>query len=75
MSIETKTLAFLVDELITTSQKMFRMQDEIPKLPDAEAGAMAKQLQTLNRRRSDLMRAIDKRIGDGDSTVTPKTYK
>ena len=50
MGIETKTIGQLIDELCTTSQKCFRAQD------DKEY----ENAQQLNKRRCDLIRAIDK---------------
>ena len=64
MGIETKTIGQLIDELCTTSQKCFRAQDD----KDYENA------QQLNKRRCDLIRAIDKMMGQGDYSTTGKTY-
>lgn len=75
MPIETKTLGMLMDELCTTSMKIFRNLELLDKTSDAEAGKLFKATQTLNRRRSELIAAIDRKHGEGDATVTDKTYK
>lgn len=75
MPIETKTLGVLIDELMTTNMKIFKNLDLLESLPNPQAGVMFKVTQTLNRRRSELIQAIDRKFGDGDATVTDKTYK
>lgn len=75
MPIETKTLGMLIDELCTTSQKLFRNQDLLAGLKDDAAGRLFKETQTLNRRRSELIQAIDRKYGEDDQTVTDKTYR
>ena len=75
MPIEIKTLGVLIDELMTVNMKIFKNLDALEKMPDTEAGAMFKTTQTLNRRRSELIQAIDRKFGEGDGTVTDKTYK
>ena len=74
MEIERRTTGELVDSLITASMKMFALQDKIMCSPDLDAGKMAKELQALNSRRNDLMRAITKRV-DGKDNGSDKTYK
>jgi hypothetical protein len=64
MGIETKTIGQLVDELITTNIKCFMAQDN----RDYENA------QQLNKRRCDLVRAIDKMSGQGENSPTGKTY-
>lgn len=74
MSIETKSIGVLVDELITTNIKCFLAQEAIrDDAGDAAVAKAARDAQTLNARRNALIRAIDARLGEADS-VTPKTY-
>lgn len=75
MGIETKTLGVLIDELMTTNMKIFKNLDLLDAMPQAEAGDLFKVTQTLNRRRSELIQAIDRKFGEGDATVTDKTYR
>lgn len=75
MPIEIKTLGALIDELCTTSQKLFRNQDLLADLTDEAAGKLFKETQSLNRRRGELIQAIDRKFGEGESTVTNKTYR
>jgi hypothetical protein len=74
MPIETKTLGVLIDELMTTNMKMFKIQDELPLKSDETAGALAKKLQSMNKRRNELIAAIDRKFGDGKDSPTEKTY-
>jgi len=64
MGIETKTVGQLVDELITTNIKCFIAQDK----KDYENA------QQLNKRRCDLIRAIDAMMGQDGNSPTGKTY-
>jgi hypothetical protein len=64
MGIETKTTGQMIDELITTNIKCFMAQDK----KDYENA------QQLNKRRCDLIRAIDATMGQGENTTTGKTY-
>lgn len=66
MGIEIKTIGTLIDELITTDIKCFMAQ---------EPGGDLKKAQELNKRRNELIQAIDRRLGDGDATPTGKTYQ
>jgi hypothetical protein len=75
MGIETKTLGTLIDELMTTNMKIFKNLDTLNAFEDLKAGALFKTTQSLNRRRSELIQAIDRKFGDGDDTPTSKTYK
>jgi len=75
MGIETKTLGMLIDELITTSMKCWHAQDNLMNkdLSQAERLAAAEHAQTLNKRRNELIAAID-RVTNQDGSPTPKTY-
>jgi hypothetical protein len=70
-----KTIGTLLDELTVCNLKLWNIvevlnhSDDITEL--AEAG---KKAQKLNLRRTLLIQAIDERLGDGDFTVTDKTY-
>lgn len=74
MSIETKTLGMLIDELITTSMKCWHAQETICKATSEAAIAKAAQdAQSLNARRNALIQAIDRVTGQ-KFTVSDKTY-
>lgn len=76
MSIETKTIAALLDELITTSNRAWHAQDAIMDQSLTDAGRLnaAEIAQTANARRCALMRAIDARLGEGAQSGMKKTY-
>lgn len=74
MSIETKTIGMLIDELITTSAKCWHAQDVIMAGgDDATVAKAAKTAQETNKRRCELIRAIDQQLGQQGSP-TGKTY-
>ena len=62
--IEIKTIGQLLDELVTVNQKIWHLIDRV------EAGmasvAEAQAVQKWNARRNELVRAIDRRLGDTD---------
>ncbi len=73
--IGQKSIAFLIDELITTSQKIWHAQEDVMHgADDAVVATAGRRSQQLNARRNALMREIDERSGDGDITITGKTY-
>jgi len=74
MNIGMKSTSELIDSLITTCIKCYMKQDILMSSPDTEVVQVARDIQTLNKRRNELMREIDKRLGDSDITVTDKTY-
>ena len=75
MDISTKSIGFLIDELITTSMKCWAAQEEIcAGGTNEKIAAAAVRAQDLNARRNSLIRAIDRRLGDGELSVTEKTY-
>lgn len=76
MGIETKTLGFLIDELITTDLKCWFAQEDLmnPALSDEEKLKAAIKTQETNSRRNQLIRAIDELTGHGNFSVTTKTY-
>lgn len=75
MSIETKTIATLIDELMTTSQKCWHAQEKIldKTLSERERLDAAEMAQNANRKRCELMTAIDHRFGEGKGSLK-KTY-
>lgn len=75
-NIELKSIATLIDELITTSMKCWFAQEKVMSSsnPDEVAKA-AKEAQSLNARRNRLIRAIDSRLGEESITLTGKTYE
>jgi hypothetical protein len=76
MNIEKKTISELIDSLITTSNKCFAQQEIVMNAKDKNIIADAAVLtQKLNKRRCDLMRAIDERFNESENSVTEKTYK
>lgn len=75
MDIGRKSIGILIDELITTSLKCWFAQEVVMSSRDEkELATAAKKAQLMNARRNDLIRAIDKRLGDGDISPTDKTY-
>jgi hypothetical protein len=76
MGIETKTLGFLIDELITTDLKCWFSQEALmdKSLTEGERLQAAIRTQETNSRRNQLIRAIDELMGQGANSVTTKTY-
>lgn len=75
MDIGKKSIGILIDELITTSLKCWFEQEVVMSSKDEkELATAAKKAQLMNARRNALIRAIDKRLGDGDISPTDKTY-
>lgn len=76
MGIETKSLGFLVDELITTDIKCFMAQDALmdTNLTEEQRLQAAIKTQETNARRNQLIRAIDAMVGQSANSVTDKTY-
>lgn len=73
-SIEQKSIATLIDELVTTSQKCWAAQEAVMRETDAtKIAEAAKIAQQTNARRNALIRAIDARLGEVN-TQLPKTY-
>ena len=64
MSIEVKTIGQLIDELITADLRIWHLVDR------AIAGTIttdeAQQVQLSNQQRTELVRAIDRRLGERD---------
>ena len=76
MGIETKTIGFLIDELITTDLKCWFAQEDLMNmdLSESERLAAAIRTQETNSRRNQLIRAIDEKLGEQANSVTSKTY-
>jgi len=77
MGIETKSLAFLIDQLITVSHRCWNFQDQImdENLSEHDRLQAAISAQVQNALRSKLMAAIDKMTGNEDFTMGGgKTY-
>jgi predicted CoA-binding protein len=76
MNIETKTIADLIDALITTDIRCWWAQEGITNegLSDKDRLKAALIAQSANKRRCDLMRAIDQRLGEGAFAAMQKTY-
>jgi hypothetical protein len=77
MDIEIKSIGELIDQLCTTSQKCFSKQDELMVCSDDDIKAIkiAKDIQHLNKRRNDLVQAINRRLHEEDISTLDKTYK
>lgn len=74
-SISDKTVGNLVDELGTVLIKCFYAQEKVMNGKTKEEIAEASvQAQTLNKRRNELMRALDTHFGELQNSVTEKTY-
>jgi len=76
MGIETKTLGFLIDELITTDLKCWFAQESLMDLSLSEEKRFEAAIRTqeTNSRRNQLIRAIDELMGQGANSVTTKSY-
>lgn len=76
MTIETKTIGELIDQLITASLGCWHAQDQIsaPNASDKQIAEASRKAQKLNKRRCELVAAIDRRIGEPPDPTTDKTY-
>lgn len=76
MGIETKSLGFLIDQLITTSMRCWYAQEDImnKSLTHEQRLAAAIKAQQQNAIRTELIRAIDIMTGNTEFTNTTKTY-
>jgi hypothetical protein len=74
--ITKKTIAMLIDELCTTSQRCWNAQEDLMNtdLPNDKRLSAAIKAQEANARRNQLMRAIDSYFGETNSP-SEKTYK
>jgi len=75
MDISKKSIATLIDELITTDIKCWFAQERLMNADnDVDSGKAAKDAQRFNARRNALMRAIDKSLGQDDIALLEKSY-
>ena len=74
--IGIKSLGVLIDELFTTDHKCWEAQDKImdTSLSKEERLEASVQAHKLNKRRNQLIRAIDESVGQSETSVTEKTY-
>jgi len=64
MGIETKTLGQLIDELVIVNIRIWHLID---KVTDGTATVgQAQDVQKFNSQRAELVRAIDRRMGERD---------
>ena len=75
MGIATKSIGFLIDELSITNLRCWFAQEDImnKSLTEAERLEAAINAQTQNAKRTELIRAIDSKLGE-EYTNTSKTY-
>lgn len=72
--ITKKSTATLIDELISTNIRCWFAQEDIMSETDTDKVAKAAKLaQMTNKRRNELIRAIDERLGE-TNTPLGKTY-
>jgi hypothetical protein len=71
-----KSIGFILDELITVSQKCFHSQDDImdESLSEHDRLEAAIRAQKMNAIRNGLIREIDEFFGQGHLSPTTKTY-
>jgi hypothetical protein len=76
MTIETKTIGELIDALISASNGCWHAQDQIAdkNLSDKIRLEASMRAQRLNKRRCELVAAIDRRLGEHEDPTTDKTY-
>lgn len=71
-----KSIGFIIDELMTVSQKCFHAQDDImnESLSEHDRLQAAVRAQKMNATRNALIREIDEFFGQGHLSPTTKTY-
>lgn len=76
MGVERKTIGELIDQLVTTDIRTWNAQDDLmdKSLSEKERLDAAILAQKSNARRTQLMKAIDEVLGDGDITGFTKSY-
>jgi hypothetical protein len=77
MDITKKSIGVLVDDLITTSMKLWHEQEKYnkPGVTDDELGKAFRSIQGLNARRNKLINAIDSILDPETFSTSIKTYK
>lgn len=63
------TMAQKVEALVSADYACFQAQDKITDIDPA-----AREAQDMNKKRCEAIRALDYMLGEGDFTVTEKTY-
>jgi hypothetical protein len=77
MDIATKSIGFLIDQLITTNLRCWFAQEDImnPDLPESKRLEAAIRAQSQNAIRSKLIKALDTEFGEETITMGgDKTY-
>lgn len=75
MKCNNKSVAVLIDELITTNIKCYMAQENIVKnTNDLEVAESARLAQTLNKRRCQLIQALDGLLDGENLSITDKSY-
>ena len=76
MDISVKTIGQLIDELITTDLRCWFAQEDIMNeaLPTEKRLEGAINAQKQNAKRTELIRAIDIKLGEGNFSNVTKTY-
>jgi len=77
MDVRTKSIGFLIDQLITTNLRCWFAQEDImnPDLSGSKRLDAAVRAQAQNAIRSQLIKAIDEVLGEGSITMGgDKTY-
>jgi hypothetical protein len=76
MDISRKSIAMMIDELITTSMRCWFAQEMImnKNLLESQRLEAAERAQIMNAKRAALMKAIDEKLGDGEIGTSLKTY-
>ena len=76
MSLETKTIGQIIDQFVTVQIRCWMAQERImdQALTESERLDAAITAQKQNAIRTELIRIIDKKLGDESTTNTSKTY-
>lgn len=75
MGIEIKSTAQLIDELAIVNIRCWFAQEDVMKGgDDAFVAKVARKAQQLNAKRNALVRAIDERLGNAETTPDEKSY-
>ncbi len=76
MDISVKTIGELIDALVTVDIRCWMAQDEImdESLSPEKRLQAAIVAQKSNARRTQLMKAIDERLGEGETAGFTKSY-
>jgi len=76
MDVSRRTIGELIDALVTTDIRCWNSQDDLldETLSQEKRLQAAVTAQKSNARRTQLIRAIDELLGDGDITGFKKSY-